>query len=381
MVTTSRHQARLKVRDYLEKQLVSLRAGEPLPPIRTLMRESGASLARLNGILDDLEAQGLIERRPRQGIFKAADLRSGSTLEPFVGRSGGSATLTIGVILDSWPHGVNNAYLADLFRYLKRHLRRSPRPCRLVYEFVEAFGEEGVETPRLLTSPGIDGVIFMPFTRGGLEFLNGWRPASRPVVCFGRELRNDQVPQVYVDHRLGGAKAAEYLLQLGHRRICTVSSAMFEGSPDDLRLRGYRQVLERSGVPIDPNLTVEAENRYDQVNQRLARVFDRASSPTAVFVTGGVLMPAVLHALASLGKTVPADLSLLSYDDTEESRTYHPPITVVRQPLDQAMGVLLNEMLNWIEGGHDGRRRVMLPPELVVRESCAPVRETDNAPN
>jgi len=369
-LSPSRHDSRKAARKYLEGKLLKINPGEPMPPIRVLMKESGSSLARLNGLLRELASEGLVDRQPRKGIFKAFP-RPETGVVPYIEKPisrGNKPVMVLGLVLDSWPGGVQNGYLEQLFVFLRRHVARSPQPCRLVYEFVDMTEGEGGRV-RLLSSPGADGVIFMPFSPQGLAFLNGYRNGQRPVICFGRPLDNDRIPQVYIDHYDGAVKATEYLGQLGHRRIGYISIPAFSGNPSSLRLKGFRETMARRGMTVEESDVAESPFDYQAVERGLAKVFGSNKPPTGLFVADGVLLGPVLHALGRLGKRIPEDVSVVSYDDTPESRSYHPPITVIRQPLESAMEVLLQEATAWADNRPDKQRKRVLPPELVVRAS------------
>ena len=380
-VADSRHGSRLRVRQYLADLLEPLSPGEPLPPMRTLATESGASLARLDSILKDLAAEGLVDRRPRRGIYKNAP-PDVPAVSPFVNGSAGPSvpadaqTVNIGMVMEGWPGGMYNAYTIELLGYLKQHVRRAGTACRLVYEFVDLTEEPG-RTPELLAADGIDAVIVMPFSRAGLAFMNRITP-GRPLVSYGRELDNDDVPQVYVDYARGATTATEYLIQLGHRRIAALSIPSFPGNPSWHRLGGYRNALRGAGLTVDPACIVEVEVNHELIVRQTQALLCSPEPPTALFVADGTLLPAVLHAVTLAGKRMPQDVSIVSYDDTPVSRTHVPPITVIRQPLQHAMEVLLQETLSLVGNGPAAPQRRVIQTELVVRSSCNPVHtETD----
>jgi DNA-binding LacI/PurR family transcriptional regulator len=198
------------------------------------------------------------------------------------------------------------------------------------------------------------------------------------------------VSWVGIDDRGGASLAARHLVDLGHRDFGVVSFPVspdgYEGPVTDDRLRGggflvtaerlagYRDALEAAGVDWS---TVAAEERTSEWGPRsagrraAATVLDRVPRPTAILAMSDELALGVLEAARELGIEVPAELSVVGFDDTAGAVSADPPLTTIHQP-HELKGATAGRLL--LEPSAAGPQRVQLPTELVVRASSAPVR-------
>ncbi|GAA1976420.1 LacI family DNA-binding transcriptional regulator [Isoptericola halotolerans] len=179
------------------------------------------------------------------------------------------------------------------------------------------------------------------------------------------------VPTVGSDNWNGGLAATRHLVELGHRRIAAI------GGPSDMlcsraRLDGYRSALETAGIDVDPGL-VDAGNFYVEAGYAATRrLLDRADRPTAIFAGSDMQAMGVLRAAQELGLRVPADLSVVGYDDLPIARWTSPALTTVRQPLTEMASAATRIVLDLAAGVRPEVTRVNLATELIVRESTAP---------
>lgn len=169
----------------------------------------------------------------------------------------------------------------------------------------------------------------------------------------------------------GGVQATEHLLGLGHRRIVCVGVPR-ESAPGLERLAGYRAALEAAGLSaIQEPLQYQGFRFEDGLEIRA--LLESDNRPTAVFAANDEVACGVLEAARQCGLSVPADLSVIGFDDSPTARVTAPPLTTIHQPLDE-MGKLAMKLTI---GGGTGEQAINLPIQLetrlVVRGSTAPV--------
>jgi LacI family transcriptional regulator len=193
-----------------------------------------------------------------------------------------------------------------------------------------------------------------------------------PVVAVDPHTGDSGVPTVASDNLHGARLATEHLLELGHRRIGFIA-----GRPDlqsaRLRQRGYELALSQAGLLVDPGLVAEGGFEQELSHEAALRLLTVADPPTAIFAANDLSAMGVLTAAAELGLEVPADLSVVGFDNVPESVMAEPPLTTVEQPI-QLMGRRAVEMLLALLGGADVADRVTLPTRLVQRRSTAAPR-------
>jgi DNA-binding LacI/PurR family transcriptional regulator len=203
-----------------------------------------------------------------------------------------------------------------------------------------------------------------------------------PAVTIGR-MPNSHLPSVSLDDRPGVAAAVRHLIDLGHRRIANVAGpAQFVHG--DARQNAWRTVMLEAGLPVD--LVLTADFTASGGAAATAALLDLAEPPTAIVYANDVMAIAGMAVAASRGVSVPDQLSVTGFDDTELARHLNPALTTVRSDALGWGAAAAHLLLDVIDAGaapgptRSGRSperpldvHVELPPaELVLRDSCAP---------
>lgn len=199
--------------------------------------------------------------------------------------------------------------------------------------------------------------------------------AGVPVVAVDPHAGPGGMPSVDSDNLAGAMLAVQHLLDLGHRRIGFLGGRRdLESSA--LREAGYVQALLDAGVTPDPALMHVAEYRREAAFDATAAMLALPEPPTAVFAANDVSAMGILDAAARLGVRVPDALSVVGFDDIPESASTTPPLTTVRQEIQQLGSVAVRLLLGLLDGTSDARgagaaTHERLPTSLVVRGSTA----------
>jgi DNA-binding LacI/PurR family transcriptional regulator len=200
------------------------------------------------------------------------------------------------------------------------------------------------------------------------------------------------ITSVNIDDRGGAAMAAAHLVELGHRRIDIVSGSkagpygvVLEADPDfDLehnvsrqRMLGWLDALSSAG--IKPSVAHVAQSSADDSYDAAGLLLDQDDPPTALLCHSDLIANGVVRAAEERGLRVPDDLSVVGFDDSPLARRMRPALTTVRQPIEEKGHVAAAALTALIERAKsgDGKSRVrhlVLPTELVVRDSTAPPR-------
>jgi LacI family transcriptional regulator len=131
---------------------------------------------------------------------------------------------------------------------------------------------------------------------------------------------------------------------------------------------------------VDESLIVGKDFRKQNGYVETKLLLGRRDRPTAIFATGDMITLGALEAVAEEGIEVPRDLSIVAFDDVESAEFFKCPITVVAQPKEMigevAVKLLIDEMKS--PANHE-TRHIVLKPDLVIRDSVAPVRQASQA--
>jgi DNA-binding LacI/PurR family transcriptional regulator len=219
-----------------------------------------------------------------------------------------------------------------------------------------------------LRAQGVDGILIITPQELAAEAVLHVPPDLAVVaVEAGPE---EQVPVVAVDQFAGAVAATQHLLALGHRTVWHVA-----GPSDWLearqRIDGWAAALEAAGADPPPLLTGDwsARSGYE-LGRRLATVRD----VTAIFAANDQMALGILRAVHEAGREVPRDLSIVGFDDIPEAQFFTPPLTTVRQDFNEMGRQSLMLLLGEIAAPQRSSSRVVVDPELRIRDSTAPPR-------
>lgn len=201
---------------------------------------------------------------------------------------------------------------------------------------------------------------------GKLLTQNGY-----PYVTLGYEAGNAAACFVHCNDRHGAQAATAHLLKQGHRRIGIINGpprgavvAMQE------RLLGHQDALHQAGLSFDSALMVYGDYTRHGGQVATQKLLALPDPPTAIFAFNDRMAMGAIHALHAAGLRVPDDVAVVGYDDIPAAADFSPPLTTVRQ-LSQKMGQVATQMLFKLIGGEQiGEKEVVLPAELILRESA-----------
>ncbi|MEU6478936.1 LacI family DNA-binding transcriptional regulator [Streptomyces sp. NPDC047017] len=195
-----------------------------------------------------------------------------------------------------------------------------------------------------------------------------------PAVISGPRSAAEALTSVDSDNYGGARSAVEHLLAGGRRRIAHITGRM-DVYGAQRRVDGYRDALRDAGLPADELLLEPGDFTEEGGRRAMAALLDRAPALDAVFAGSDVTAAGARQMLRESGRRIPDDVALIGYDDSAIARHMDPPLTSVRQPIEEMgramIGLLLAEIADrGPSGTHDlARRHTVLPTELVVRTS------------
>ncbi|MFN3372336.1 MAG: LacI family DNA-binding transcriptional regulator [Chloroflexus sp.] len=192
-----------------------------------------------------------------------------------------------------------------------------------------------------------------------------------PIVSVGRLNANPTIPYVDVDNRHGARMLVEYLLGQGYRRIATITGPMNIVAGRD-RFAGYSDALHAAGLPVIPELVVEGNFSEQSGFSAMQTLLRLVPIPDAVFAASDMMALGALKALRAAGLSVPGDIGLAGFDDIPLAAAMTPALTTVRQPIGELGQIAARLLLDRIATASlaPATQRVMLPTDLVIRDSC-----------
>jgi len=223
---------------------------------------------------------------------------------------------------------------------------------------------------RLLTERQVDGILFArPSTEEDSRHIVSLIQQGVPLVTTAYWLSGEKLTVVDVDNVDGGLQATECLIGLGHRKIGMITGPAGWKSVND-RTEGYKLALERVGIPFDASLIEHGDWSYQSGYQAMGRLLAKALQITALFAQNDQMAIGAIRALREAGHRIPDDVAVVGYDDIPAAAYCHPPLTTIRQPMQQVGEVATRLLIELINDPAAERKEVLLKTELIRRGTC-----------
>lgn len=220
---------------------------------------------------------------------------------------------------------------------------------------------------RYLSAGHVDGALLVSLH--GDDPLPGELAARGvPVVVGGRPTRGALVDFVDVDNVQGAISAVRHLIALGRRRIATVCGPLDMAVGAD-RLQGYRMALAEAGIAPEPRLELAGEFEQAKARDAVEAFLADGGELDAVFAASDLMALGVMSALHRAGRRIPDDVAIVGYDDSPLALSTDPPLSSVRQPIEEMGREMARAVLAAVRGPSRIPRSVVLATELVVRGS------------
>jgi DNA-binding LacI/PurR family transcriptional regulator len=219
----------------------------------------------------------------------------------------------------------------------------------------------------------VDGVAVMMFGREApvLEEL-----ASHPVplVVMDGAPAFPKIDAVRVNYDEGIREAVAHLVELDHHTIAFVSGPLEQASAR-LRREAFEKAMRAHRQTLRPELIVEGDHTLEGGMSAMSQLLARAQPPTAVVCSNDLTAIGVLHCLFEAGKQVPADLSVIGFDDVHIAQFMLPPLTTVRMSCADIAQVAFSTLRHRIEVGPGRHTTHPVETSLIVRQTTgAPSR-------
>ncbi len=227
-------------------------------------------------------------------------------------------------------------------------------------------GQQLHQLVRIARSREVDGILLM----GGSEWeeaVDLLRQEGMPFVLLNRRSEDPAISFVTSDHLAAGDLVTQHLLDRGHRRIGFVTRPELSTGID--RIAGYRQALERAGLPFDPALVTGAPITPGAAHTAAAQLLALPDPPTALIGLTDPVAIACLQAAQAAGRRVPEDVAVAGSDDIREALAAIPPLTTLHPPLAEIGRLATAALLAQVNHPEQPPVRLQLPVTLVVRQS------------
>ncbi|HEV8082532.1 MAG TPA: LacI family DNA-binding transcriptional regulator [Chitinophagaceae bacterium] len=237
--------------------------------------------------------------------------------------------------------------------------------------------EREVINSKYLASRSVDGMLISLSTETNdlnhLEFLHN---KGLPLVFFDRVTNAIPTYQVTVNNYKGAYAATDHLIKNGFKSIATLTNSAYLSITHE-RLRGYKAALEANDIPVKDSYIRHCFYGgmiFSEIEDALDQLLELKEKPDAIFATSDKLTTGCLKYLNNKGISVPAEIAIVGFSNSELAELVRPSLTVVRQPAFEIGKCAIELLLSLIESKRKITTfdKIILEPELLIRESSMP---------
>ncbi len=328
--------------------------------IMDVAREAGVSYATVSRVLSGYE---FVKESTRQRVHEAAE-RLGYVVSLPARILAGGRTRIISLLVPN----IDNSYVGTIVHGIDLEIEVAGYNLML-YTTHRQRGKEAMYVTTVTN--GLSEGLLLVAPLFPKAYVDALREQNFPYVLIDQDDFGGDSAIVEATNWQGAFDATTYLHHLGHQRIACIS-----GHPDlssaAQRLEGYKAALAAAGIPFREEFVAEGSYWLPGGREAMRKLLQLNPRPSAVFAANDLSALGAVEAIREIGLRIPDDISIVGFDDTPQASVLEPRLTTVRQPLEQMGRVAAQLLLEQIEQPGTPRRRVTLPTELIVRNSCAP---------
>jgi len=335
--------------------------GRIQPTLQRIADQSGLSVTTISRVLSGQASRYRISKQTEIAVRKLAkessfvpnQLARGLRLKK---------TLTIGLVIPD----ISNPFFAGIAHQVIVGTRKHG------YSVIFCDSQDDTELERqelaLLQSRSVEGVVLCPTGRSE-QHLAPFIGGRLPIVLVDRFFPNLPLPYVSSDNASGARQATELLITSGHHRIACLQG-LRGTSPNESRVRGYKEALTHHHLPIENNLIV-GDSFTEQSGYIETKLLLRTEPGVkAILALSNLNGLGAIRALTEERRRIPDDVSIISFDDTPYFSYLATPLTAVAQANSEMGEVAVKLLFDQIRSPHrQTKGGILLPTTLVMRES------------
>jgi DNA-binding LacI/PurR family transcriptional regulator len=338
-----------------------------VPRMRDIAAMANVSQSTVSRVLNDAPTRVPIAPETRERVIVAAR-ELGYRPNPHARGLRGASTMLLGAVV----RDITDPFFAGAVEALS--VEAMAHGYNVVLGHAHGRADEAIALTAVLETRHCDAIVLLGDMQNQPRLLADLKDSVTPVVALWQGTSPLAVPTVDVDNRAGIRAGLDHLAALGHERIAFVSGRPL-GDVRERRAAFEEYMRERFGGFPDSYIR-EVPNTPAGGEDALRALSALDSPPTAVVTSTDTLAVGVLYAAYTTGRTVPADLSVVGFDDILLASHTIPALTTLRMPMTEIIRAGIEMAIEVARNGRSaGEPRVqVIQPSLIVRQSTAPPR-------
>lgn len=349
--------------DIIKKEIKDGRykPSELIPSERRLVEQYNISRSTIRRAVSQLVSKGWLYSVPGTGTFVSAEaLRREKRDRP--------RSRNISCVLKAGGSPLDSPYYSKVFKSMQDEVARLGYYLSFYY-----FGVESkADLINVVRDKQLDGLIIIGVMRK--EIILDVYKNKIPFVLLDNYFDKRGITSIMPDNRKGMFEATEYLINLGHRKIYFLGADISDPVVAE-RFNGYKDALDKAGIPYKDEYFVKSNYQVADGYRSMENILKSGKLPTAILAINDEAAVGAMKAIKEKSKLkIPADISIIGFDDIDWATHAEPPLTTVRLPKEEIGSLAVSFLIKQIEDEKFSGVKIIIPTELVIRSSCSKPR-------
>lgn len=325
------------------------------PSIKDVARRANVSITTVSRVINNISSVSTKNRARVEEAIAYYKYHPNVSAQRLARGSNNS----IGLVMPGYPGIFHSFYAVELIRGVGHACE--VLHMDLVFHITNGFNP--------INTSNVGGVIFADVIENRKQ-VEGALASGTPCVVINHKIDDLDVGYIAVDNMRGGRLAADYLVSLGHHKVATVTGSLTTQAGAQ-RLKGFEELLEEKHVPLPKEYVYQGDYSRRSARFAMEQFLKLPDPPTGIFAASDEMALEVMAVIMEKGLKVPEDISIIGFDDNPACLFGPVALTTIKQPLFQMAEDAVKYLHTVIAGNGTARKKTILSPELVVRESCS----------
>lgn len=326
--------------------------------IYDVAREANVSMATVSRVVNGNPNVKPTTRKKVLDVISRLEYRPNAVARGLASKK----TTTVGVIIPD----ISNIFYAELARGIEDVA--TMYRYNIILSNSDQREEKELQLLDNMYGKQVDGIVMMS-DKVSEELLNKMSHSPVPIVLAGSIDETKKVSSVNIDYLQAAYEAVKRFIDNGHKRIAYVSGPFTSTINKNYKFEGYKKALEEAGIEVDENLVIASEDSYDSGLEDFTTLSNLQDPPTAFFAGSDELAIGIIHGVQDLGKKVPDDYEVISFENSKLARMVRPQLTSVVLPLYDIGAVSMRLLTKYMNKEQVNEANVILPHRIEDRNS------------
>lgn len=322
--------------------------------IEEVAKAAGVSTTTVSRVINSVPTVSPENRRRVLDAIKKLKYRP----NPSAQRLAAGRNNTIGIVLPRFEDMFRSFYISELIKGIGSVTEQ--RKLNLLLHVTDGRS--------FLDLAAVEGVLFADID-GNEEQLDDVVDQEIPCVVVNHHMHELPVSCVAVDNRLASEQVVNYLFQLGHREIATITGHLRTPAGIE-RLDGYLKAMKDRDLEVKPHFVQHGDYTSKSAREPAKKLLQHEDRPTAIFAASDEMAVTTIEVALEQGLRVPEDVSIVGFDDSPIASFARVPLTTVWQPLSRVGELSVEILASQIDGKQHHPVKRLLGTRIVERQSC-----------